>query len=370
MTIKIPFYAAKQVFSRIIASATQHSTSTPMMQGNCPLCGDQRRRMYMKDYGNNSILIYCHNCGYSRSFYNFLKDYYPSEINMLQEHLLQSVLDGSAFSNNRNNKEVNIKKLVPFSELDVKLRIYLSSRAFKVTEHQSDEKKEKYRNLVIEYFKDRHMSKSFADDIFCIFAGPLKGYAGIPFYDKTGTNMIHIQGRRMFTPKNKEIENRNPKYKFLRDSEHGIEIENKPIWGSWKVDSEKVVMIVEGTLDADAFSNSIATCGATISDEFIQGIRKSYPDRIWCPDNYWVDEAGRKLTTTLLNMGESCLVFPRECTYKDGNEMVKSLNIERINKAFIHDNTYGGKIGLAKLLLAGSTRKEDIISYEKNEEKV
>lgn len=367
MTIKIPFYAAKLTFARIISGSTQHSTSTPIMQGNCPLCGDKKRRMYMKDYGNSSILIYCHNCGYSRSFYNFLKDYYPAEINLLQEHLLQSVVDGTAFKRNTKDK---VKNLVPFSELDVKLRMYLSTRAFKITEVQTDDKKEKYRNHVVEYFKDRHMSKSFSDDIFCVFSGPLKGYAGIPFYDKTGVNLIHVQGRRMFTPKTKELENWNPKYKFLRDAENGIEIENKPIWGSWKVDSEKVVIIVEGTLDADAFGNSIATCGATISEEFIQGVQKMYPNRIWCPDNYWLDAAGNRLTTALLNMDESCLVFPKDSTYKDSNEMVKSLNIDRIDREFIRNNVYDGRMGLAKLLLATSTRKEDIISYDANEKKI
>lgn len=316
----------------------------------------------MKDYGNDKIMVYCHNCGYSRSFYGFLKDNYPEELVFLKDIFMKSIKNGSAF--NRNKMEKVQKAIKPHNEIDVKLRMYIKEHAFGINETQSNEKLENFRLKALEYFAKRKLSKGFVDTLSCFYKGPLKGYAGIPFFDESGENMIHIQGRRLFTPKSKEDEDRNPKYKFLRDFEKQIEIENKPMYGTWTVDKKKDVVIVEGTLDKDAFRNAVATCGATISQSFIEEVGETYPNRIWCPDSYWTDKAGKKLAIDLLMKGERCLIFPRDCPYKDGNQMIVEGGIDKVSEEFINNNIYQGKMGLIKLRLIDMEMPNDLVDVE------
>jgi hypothetical protein len=362
--VKIPAHEARIIFNKLVTKGSMHNAGKLLMQGNCPLpgCGDKRRRFYMKDYGNDAIMVYCHNCGYSKSLYVFLKDNYPSELVFLKEIFIKSIKDGSAF---KRKVEKATKAIRPHNEIDVKLRMYTKEHAFGINEVQTDEKLENFRQKTLEYFTKRRLSKRFVDDLSCFYKGPLKGYAGIPFYDDSGNNLIHIQGRRMFSVKTKDEETKNPKYKFLRDFEKGIEIENKPVYGTWKVKTDRDVMVVEGTLDADAFTNAVATCGATISDTFIQQIAERFPNRIWCPDSYWTDKAGKKLVIDLLNAGERCFIFPQDCTFKDGNQMIVESGIDKVPQEFINNNIYHGKLGLTKLRLLDMNMPNDLVNDTK-----
>jgi hypothetical protein len=142
------------------------------------------------------------------------------------------------------------------------------------------------------------------------------------------------------------------KYLFVKDEQYGIELENKPIWGTWRVIKDQVVMICEGTLDACAFENSVSTCGATISDFFVNNVISEFPSRVWCVDNYWIDEAGRDLTNRLLMMGEKCFIIPRDqIDKKDANDLIKFTfkNNLYIPMSYVNENIYEGKAGLSKL---------------------
>ena len=80
MSIKLPDYVVKEVFCRIIASPARVSSSNRFIyKGNCPICGDTRQRMFVKDYGDD-YRCFCHNCGYSAPFWILLKDYFPRNL--------------------------------------------------------------------------------------------------------------------------------------------------------------------------------------------------------------------------------------------------------------------------------------------------
>lgn len=305
-------------------------------------------------------MIYCHNCGYSRNYMGFLYDNYPTELDNLKIHQLEHLKSGAFFKEPEVEKKVD-PKLV-FDELDYKLRKYLKFNAFPIIEEQENEQKEKFRKFCLAYLKKRKIDEEVYIAFYCFFKGPLKKYLGIPFFDETEEKLIHVQGRRMFTPKDDAEENLNPKYRFLKDSPAGIEIDNKPIWGQWSVDKTKTVIVCEGTLDAPAFDNGISTCGASMSISLIDKIKKDYPDRIWCIDSYWLDKKGKELTTELLTLGEKCFIIPQEMTSKDSNDLLKEMNIDKIPMEFVLKNTYAGKLGLFQLSM-----KEGYRSVEKKE---
>lgn len=330
-----------------------------LLSCKCPLCGDYKRRMYLREYPSHHGL-YCHNCGYSTPYIKFLKEEKPDEIENLKEFFLQSISNGTAFRKESTSvKEPKTK----FDEVDFKLRKYLSFRAFPIIEQQTSEKKEKFRQLCLKEMQRRSIDEAIYTDFYCITHGPLKGYLGIPFFDETYRHLIHIQGRRMFTPKNEYEESRFPKYLFLKDEEGGILLDKKYVWGQWNVDVTQDVIINEGTLNAGFYDNGVATCGARISDTFILKIKTKYPKRIWAFDNFWTDETGRELTIKLLLLGERCFIMPKDVKAKDGNDLAMEMKVSKIPMEYVLKNTYEGKMGLLKLKLV-DPRISDIIKDE------
>lgn len=353
--MKLPDYIVRSISLRIIDKCKdKQSMGRLLMNGDCPLCNDKRSRLYIKDYGDEHM-AFCHNCGYSNSFHNLLKEYFPQELNCLKEVFMENLKNGNFF---KKEKVERIKKLEAAlngsSKLSEDLWSYALINGFPIKNKQEVEGKEKYRRKCLRYLIGRKISKEIIKEFWCFTKGPLKGYIGIPFFDRRKKNLIHFQGRMIRKPTKWEEDNKRvKKYLFLKDdwekSPVKIEIESKPIWGIWRIDTKKDVMICEGTLDACAFENGIATCGATISDSFIRELRSQFPNRVWCMDSYWHDKEGKRLTKKLLQMGEKCFIIPRELKSKDANDLLKELDMKYISEEFVKENTYIGKMGLTRL---------------------
>jgi hypothetical protein len=348
--IKLPNYAIKESFFRVIPGATQLKHGVFLLCGKCPLCKDYKRRMYVREYPKK-YMIFCHNCGYSRNYTTFLKDNYEYELSNLKTYYLESIASGEAFNNKKHDRLLELDDKFIFDKLDYDLRKYLMFHAFPIIEEQSSEQKEKFRQYCIDYLIKRKIKEEVYTSFYCFTKGPLKKYLGIPFFDEEEEKLVHIQGRRMFTPKDANEEQRNPKYKFLKDSEKGIEIDNKPMYGEWNIDAKKKVMVAEGTLDAPAFSNGLGLCGANISQMLIEKVKKKYPNHVWAVDNFWLDIAGNVLTKKLLEMGEKCFIIPKEMTSKDPNDLLTEMNVDEVPDEFIEENTYEGRLGLFELAL-------------------
>lgn len=344
--MKLPQHIVRDIFYRTAKACEAVKTSYMFLhRGCCPLCNDYKKRMYIKEYPDH-FLVYCHNCGYSHKLEVFLKKNFPEEFGQLKPYIIKAMSDGSAFRKQSFRQEI-IKNLSD-DEVHQKLSNYLPKVSFNIMIEQENIRHEKFRAYCLKYLFDRRIPESIFKDFYCIYSGPLAGYIGIPFYDNKKEKIIHIQGRLVLSKKGYTQQ----KYLFIKDEDHGIELENKPHWGTWRVMKDSVVVICEGTLDACAFQNSISTCGATISDFFVNNVISEYPNRIWCVDNYWNDEAGRDLTNRLLLMGEKCFIIPQEyIDMKDANDLIKLVfkNETFIPMSFVNDNVYEGKVGLAKL---------------------
>jgi hypothetical protein len=348
--MKLPNYIVQEIFCRLVNKTSKVSSSKFMYKGNCPLCGDKRGRLYVKEY-NDDHMIYCHNCSESRSFRSFLYKYHPNELKNLKEFFIESMKSGEAFKKEKRIKKVETAlSAAAFNKLDYDLRRYAKKKGFSIKAKQEDKEKEKFRKECYLTFKKRMLPMRFVKDLWCFTDGPLKGYCGIPFFDETGKNMLHWQGRRMWIPeKGSDDEKYNPKYKFLKDMGEGIEIENKPIYGLHTVDKSKPVKITEGAPDSESFFNGIATCGATISKTFINKVKSTFPNRIWVPDNFWKDKAGRELSIKLMLMGETCFIMPSDLEQKDANQYIEEHNLPVFPEEIVNTNLYSGKIDMLKL---------------------
>jgi transcription elongation factor Elf1 len=345
--MKLPQHIIKEIFYRTAKACEVVKTSHLFLhRGCCPLCNDHTKRFYLKEYTDH-YLVYCHNCGYSHKFEIFLKQNFPDEYKNLRPYVLKSMSDGSAFK--RTSFRPQVIKNMSDTEVNAKLSIYLPNVSFNVMDEQENQRHEKYRAYCLKYLIDRRIPESIFKDFLCIHAGPLAGYVGIPFYDKTKSNIIHVQGRLVLARKG---QHKQQKYMFIKDEKYGIELENKPIWGTWRIIKDSPTIICEGTLDACAFENSVSTCGATVSEFFINNVIDQFPHRIWCVDNYWTDESGRDLTNRLLERGESCFIIPKDLIdMKDANDLIKKVfkHETYIPLTWINANIYVGKPGLTKL---------------------
>lgn len=341
MSVKIPSYAIQGIVSRILPDAETARTSGAFVtKCKCPLCKDYKKRMFIREYPDH-YHVYCHNCGYSNGFQQFIKDEYPHEQSTLKEFIIESIKTGNAF------KKYNPPKIDRRDEIDMKLRTYMENNSFKLSRKQQNKNKEMCRGISIEYCKGRKLPKDLWKDFRFFFEGPLSGYVGMPMWDEGKKNLLHIQGRLLIT--NSAIENQQ-KYLFLKDEKAGIIDVSKPLYGIWRADPSQTVYVTEGTLDAPAFgTQGIATCGATISNTLITKVKRKYPNRVWAVDNFWTDAEGRKLTMRLLEMGESCFIIPNGMKSKDPNNLLEELGVDVIPENFIEENTYNGKMGIAKL---------------------
>jgi hypothetical protein len=353
--MKIPDYVVRSISSRILQGLKDKKTSgILLLNSHCPLCSDTRSRFYIKDYGTTHR-VYCHNCGYSRTFYNFLKDYYPNEVYSLKTVFMNSLKDGSVFKQNKISKEEKLSKILDSTKkLSDTIYSYCLMNGFHITEKQEDEKNEEFRIKCIKYLVSRHIPKEIMKDFFCFTKRKLNGYVGIPFFDKNKEKYIHIQGRMVRDATDWEVKNKTiRKYCFLKDIDDDnifkIDIENKPFWGTWRVDLKKDVIICEGTLDACAFENGVSLAGATISESTIKKVKNVFPKRIWCFDSYWFDKKGREMIEKMLKSGERCFIIPKDSKCKDANELLPQLETKYIDVNYILHNTIHGLEGLLKL---------------------
>lgn len=348
--MKLPNFLVQEIFCRVVNKTQKVNASRFIYKGNCPICGDKRGRFFVKEYHDDHN-VYCHNCFISCSFRSFLYKYYPHELKGLKEYFLESLRSGEAFKEKKRAKKKEVAiSAAAFNKLDYDLRRYAKKKGFSIQTKQEDKNLEDFRKECYLTFKKRNLPMRFIKDLWCFTDGPLKGYCGIPFFDESGNNLLHWQGRRMWTPeKGSDDEKYNPKYKFLKDIKEGIEIESKPLYGLHTTDKTKPVKITEGAPDAESFFNGIATCGATISDSFINKVKKQFPERIWVPDNFWQDKAGRELSVKLIQMGETCFIMPKDVKQKDANQYIEENDLKVFPDEIVNANLYSGKSGLLKL---------------------
>lgn len=352
MDLHIPQFVIQSLFYRIVGSPEPVRTSSVFLhRGKCPLCLDYKKRMYLKQYPNH-YHIYCHNCGYSNNFFSFIKKHFPEYEAELEQYVFQYLkhqLNPKVYKpqDSHQSSDTYIDEQVKLLVNDLKLKKYLSLFSFCINDPQEHQHKEYIRQKCIEYVNKRKIQYKYWKDFVFFYKGVMKGYLGIPMWNEQ-KYLLHIQGRLLFPSKHKSYE--QPKYLFLKDVQEGIENIPKPIYGLWKVNTQKTCYISEGTISSLAFDDQgLATCGAHISSLFISQVKKKFCDVIWSFDNYWIDKTAKEKIEMLLRSGEKCFLIPKETECKDTNDLLVKYNWEKIPEDYIEKNIYKGEVGLLKI---------------------
>ena len=190
----------------------------------------------------------CHNCGVSTTFYNFLKQVDP---NLLKEYQLERYKNGETGNNNYPKPEFQearqeapkFKKALELPTIDSLpeahfAKIYVQQRRIPETFSSQLYYAEDFREFVTELGIEKEGLHK--DDKRLV----------IPFYDKE-KNLIAIQGRSLGESK-------------LRYITLKLHDDNKKVFGLDRIDTDKIVYVVEGPIDSMFLPNAVATADSNL----------------------------------------------------------------------------------------------------------
>jgi hypothetical protein len=190
----------------------------------------------------------CHNCGASTTFYNFLKQVDP---NLIQEYQLERYKNGETGNNNYPKPEFQ----------EVKQEAPKFKKALELPSIDSLPEAHFAKN----YVQQRRIPEAFSSQLY--YAEDFREFVAtlgiekeglhkddkrlvIPFYDKE-KNLIAVQGRSLGESK-------------LRYITLKLHDDNKKVFGLDRIDTDKLVYVVEGPIDSMFLENAVATADSNL----------------------------------------------------------------------------------------------------------
>lgn len=298
----------------------------------CPMCGDSKSsptvtKFYFYVRGGQ-LNVQCKKCGYSKSFFNFVKDFAPNDFDEYKKETLLHSFKTKKHSSKETEKQENLiqstnhkpefnqditslKHTINCSDLDEThpAKVYLYNRKFSLDQIERLLYTDDFKSVASQM--DKEASKKLLDNEPRIV---------IPFYDRDGKIKI-IQGRALNDTKMKYI---TIKVDDDVDKTYGLE----------QIDPDKTVYCVEGPLDSLFVDNCIATCDSNLT--------RSHAD-VLIFDNEPRNPEIVNLISQAIEQGRSVVIWPNSPNQKmDINDLVKSGISKKMLMAVIRKRTFKG----------------------------
>lgn len=293
----------------------------------CPICGDSRkskikaRGWLIEDKKDQSLHFYCHNCGASHSFQNFLKavdpmvykDYISAKyIGKVKAEPTANVAVESFKTNVAKAVTDPLKKIKKVSQLlpEHPVKRYITNRQIPSHQHYRLFYAPKFKSWINSVVPDKFPDTDHEHPRLIL-----------PFIDKKGV-CFGVTGRG-FDPNG---------LRYLT-----IMFDDRPkIFGLDKVDFTKPYFVVEGPIDSLFLHNAVAMAGA---DGSLNGIEN--PEKAtFVFDNEPRNKEIHKRIERLIRQGMSVCIWPSSITQKDINDMVQG-GVKDV-ESIIRSNTYKG----------------------------
>lgn len=300
---------------------------------SCPICGDSKKNLskargYVFQKGTN-LFYNCHNCGVGTNLGNLIKHVDPS---LHKEYVLERYKSGESGFSNFKDPSFDIPS-PRFDKLEKQ----------KVFENAEWLSKLPRGHFCLTYAEKRQIPKPFFDRLlytdnfqkFCdeVMPNHEKELTAdkrlvIPFYDKYN-ELIGISGRAL----------ENSDYKLRYVTLRTKETQDKLVYGLDKVDTNKLVKIVEGPIDSMFLTNCIAS-GDSALIHTAKAIASENVVLIF--DNEPRNKEIVKLMDDSIKLGYNIVIWPNHIEAKDINEMVMSgISPDEIEN-IISSNTFYG----------------------------
>jgi hypothetical protein len=304
----------------------------------CPYCklkGSSVREPKFYVLMTKGVNVYCHKCGTSKSFANFLSDFSPGT--------LESIKGEMYFGKKKFEPELILE--TPKPKEVVKATPDILKELVKVKDNQQATEYcegRKFPQLVFDEFYFCENYQAFLYKHHLISLSPFKKLDPriiIPYFDDND-DLTHIQGRSI---------DKNEKLRYITTTL----IENKPkIWGLNRINKQTNINICEGVFDAVFVNNSLAI-GSAFADLKVLTEKGITLDKVtFCFDHDIVsNEQLQKAAEKYLNMGARLFIWEsyKNFMIKDFNDYVMAGNsLDGLNK-MIEDNSFSGFVARLKL---------------------
>jgi transcription elongation factor Elf1 len=276
----------------------------------CPFCGDsQKHKTKARGYvfrKKDDYFYMCHNCSISTSFYNFLEKVDPAKT---KEYALER------FKSNSFGKNTNVsKEKIVEHELESNAPVFKKRLDIPTIESLPEE------HYAKTYVKERQIPEQFFPELY--YAEDFKRFVDflgiekegliendprliIPFYNQQ-KKLIAIQGRA--------LGNSKLRYITLKMSDD----ENK-FFGLDRIDTEKMIRVVEGPIDSMFIENAIAT-----ADSNLPSVTKLFDKSkvVLIYDNEPRNKEIVKQMERAIEEHYNVLIWPEMVESKDINDMI------------------------------------------------
>lgn len=235
----------------------------------CPVCGDSKKNkrigrffIYKKKERYN---VWCHNCGYSKSFYNFMKEKFTFEF---EEYKKETIFDTfksrelPKLGQRRPEVTLELEEDEAPEELSESFNVdSILEGATNILDLPDSHPAKAY--LLGRKFSEKEMERLYFSEDFKVIAKRLNPEAGdklvenesriiIPFINEYG-QIEMLQGRSL-DPK--------AKIKYVSIKAHD---EIQKIYGLYELDRNKTTYCTEGPFDSLFVDNCMATCDANLT---------------------------------------------------------------------------------------------------------
>lgn len=306
----------------------------------CPVCGDSKtdskKTRFFFYVRKQSMNVMCHNCGYSRSFFMFMKEHNASQFEDYKRETLFDTFTQSSERATQANTLIQEEKPVVATTGGITMAEFAT-----LATNMQDLPLTHAASTFLQKraFTGREMSRLFYTDDFKAVAARLNPEAGknlingeprilIPFVNPRGTIEI-FQGRAL----------KDSKMKYITIKEHD---DVEKIYGAYHLDPTQTSYCVEGPIDSLFVDNCIATCDANL-------IRSTADVLIF--DNQCRNKEVCRYMEQAIEEGRSLVIWPHSPVKKiDINDMIKMGMSRKGLMEVIEQSTFKGLTAKMKFM--------------------
>lgn len=288
----------------------------------CPICGDSHTNKY-KARGylfskKGGIFYKCHNCGFSASLGNLIKEIDPT---LYKQYTLERYAEG-----NTRQSHANVATVMTFEQPVFKKKTILDSLLDPV-----------YNTKAEEYLRTRKVPESKWSDLYYIdniekieqlsekYKDRIIGNEErlvIPFFDRGG-QLVGVTCRA--------LGDERLRYVTVRINE-----EKPMIYGLDKIDTGRDIYVTEGPLDSLFLDNAVA-----VGNTDLKAVSQVLPFErlVFIFDNQPRNKELVKIMNRAADSGARMVIWPENISEKDINDMVLAgLDVNSV----ISTNTFSG----------------------------
>lgn len=265
------------------------------------------------------LFVRCHHCGYSRSFATFIKETDPVLADEYRLEMYKAKVDsGDVIQRLAEVKKTDNLDIFREATVNVPRRDEVLTGLKSLSELPRTHPAVKY--AVSRCIPTEHFDRIFFASKFFQYGSRFKEEFGkvkpehdyprlvFPYFD--ANDRVYAMTARAF---GKE----EPKYVYLQISGN-----NTNVYGLWRVDPSRKIIVTEGQIDSLCLDNAIAVGGADYSNPLLKQLQSNC---VIVPDNDFVRNvqvAGQ--IEKAIRLGYSVSLFPANFKHKDINDAVRA----------------------------------------------